>query len=64
MTMDETVKFILQNKDSLNPAVLKTVLASIESDEEEEENESIEAPVENSISEGPTNGSTEEPSTL
>lgn len=26
MKMDETVKFILQNKDSLNPAVLKTVL--------------------------------------
>lgn len=51
MTMDETVKFILQNKDSLNPAVLKTVLISIESDEEEEENESIEAPVENSIAE-------------
>ena len=26
MAMNETIKFILQNKDSLNPAVLRTVL--------------------------------------
>lgn len=26
MAMSETIKFILQNKDSLNPAVLRTVL--------------------------------------
>lgn len=64
MTMDETVKFILQNKDSLNPAVLKTVLISIESNEGEEETEPIEAPVEDSITEGPTNGPIENPSTL
>lgn len=37
MKMSETIEFILKNKNSLNPAVLETVLSSIESDITEEE---------------------------
>ena len=61
MKMDETVKFILQNKDSLNPAVLKTVLASIESDTTEEE---ITEPTEPTEPAEPAEEPTEDPSTL
>ncbi len=37
MKMNETIDFILKNSNSLNPAVLRTVLGSIESDTDEEE---------------------------
>jgi len=37
MKMSETIDFILKNSNSLNPAVLRTVLGSIESDTDEEE---------------------------
>ena len=37
MKMSETIEFILKNKNSLNPAVLETVLGSIEPDTTEEE---------------------------
>ena len=46
MKMNETIEFLLKNRTSLNPAVLKTVLSSIEPDtieEEEEEEETIES---------------------
>ena len=46
MKINETIEFLLKNRNSLNPAVLKTVLSSIESDTtDEEEPEPIE-PVE------------------
>lgn len=37
MKMSETIEFLLKNKNSLNPAVLRTVLDSIESDTTEAE---------------------------
>lgn len=37
MKMSETIEFLLKNRNSLNPAVLKTVLSSIEPDTTEEE---------------------------
>lgn len=37
MKMNETIEFLLKNRNSLNPAVLKTVLGSIEPDTTEEE---------------------------
>lgn len=39
MKMNETIEFLLKNRNSLNPAVLKTVLSSIEPDTTEEETE-------------------------
>jgi len=36
MKMNETIEFILKNKNSLNPAVLETVLNSIEQELPEE----------------------------
>lgn len=36
MKMSETIEFLLKNRNSLNPAVLKTVLSSIEPDTTEE----------------------------
>lgn len=42
MTMQEIINFILKNKESLNPAVLKSVLGSIETTEEEPKDEPAE----------------------
>ena len=55
MKMSETIKFILKNRNSLNPAVLKTVLGSIEPDTTEEETEpTVEPGEEPKESEDPT----------
>lgn len=37
MNINETIKFILRNKDSLNPAVLKTVLNDLAAGDNKEE---------------------------
>lgn len=37
MKMNETIDFILKNSNSLNPAVLRTVLGSIKLDIDEQE---------------------------